>query len=163
MSTKHHSKTATFAAKLAAFILNAQQTHVKCSKTVGFQRSSDVIKGVIPLLHMNISKADFKKVAMGSTDSMSASLSAVCSHHGLDKLLSFEHFSCKKQCLFSAHVLMERFVETIEFAYDDRKNGQTRARELASYMMWQHHNGIIPKESVRWCKGVTPITGLAPA
>lgn len=158
------SKTGiTFAAKLAAFMLNAQKTKVKCYKTAGFQRSSDFIKGIIPLLHMNVTKSDFKKVMMGATDNVAANMTSVCKQKGLEKFLSFENFSCKTQCGFSAKILIDRFIDTVEFAYSDRKMGQQRVHELASYMQWQHENGIIPKESVKWCKNIKPINGLTPA
>jgi hypothetical protein len=71
----------------------------------------------------------------GAQNSLSASLSTECRKLNLNSVLSFENFKCSEQCEFSAHILIDRFVDTIEFAYSTRKVGQKRMRELATMTM----------------------------
>ena len=152
----------SFAAKLAAFMLNAQKHPVKCFKKIGFQKSTKYIKGIIPLLHMNISKSEFKTIMTQTSGNIMNAMVGICNEKQMEEMLSFEKFNCKAQCGDSANILIERFVDTIEMAYSTRPTGQQRVRELASYMKWQSENDIIPKSSVKWCHGIKAIQGLIP-
>lgn len=151
----------SFMAKLAAFMLNSQKTHVKCYEDVGFLHSSDFIKGVIPLLHMNLTKKQYSDILHDANGKITSSLAHLCSAAGLESSLSFENFNCAQQCAFSATILVDRYIDTIEFAYDSRSNGRARVHELATFMQLQAAKGIIPAKSVQWCKNIRPISGLA--
>lgn len=156
-------KEVSFSAKLAAFMLNSLDHEVRCRKQGGFDSSSKEVLGLLPFLHSNVTKKEFKDIMLSSDKSMKSSMKKVCKEKKLDKSLVAVGFKCEAQSDMAVGILVSRFVDTIEFAYKTRKNGIERAREMATFMKWQHKHGIIPKESVEWCKEISAKRGLEPA
>ena len=127
-------KEVSFAAKLAAFMLNSVDHEVRCRKQGGFDASSKEVLGILPFLHSNVSKKEFKDIMLSSDKGMKSTMKKVCKTKNLDKTLSKVGFKCEAQSETAIDILVNRFVDTIEFAYKTRKNGIERAREMASYM-----------------------------
>jgi hypothetical protein len=159
---KTASKT-TFAAKLAAFILNAVNHTIRCKQQGGFSSSSTEVLGVLPLLHSNISKKDFSTVMHTSSTNIQDALQTICSSANLDMVLKKVDFKCIGQTSAAATVLVQRMIDTIETGYASRSNGKIRTQEVAAHMRWQQENDIIPASSVAWCKGVTSAKNVMPS
>jgi hypothetical protein len=151
---KKNSGDATFAAKLAVFMLNAQSHDIHFSEKEGFLHSSDYVKGIIPLLHMNISREGFQVVMCTTKGNLSIALAQLCSSKNIEDILSFEKFSCLRQCAFTSDVLVDRFVDTIETSYETRKNGIKLVKQLAKHQRWQVSAGIIPESSIAWSENL---------
>lgn len=64
MSRKQNNKS--FAAKLAAFMLNGVDHHIRCKKEGGFSSSAQETVGLLPFLHLNISREQFHDVVAAS-------------------------------------------------------------------------------------------------
>jgi len=144
----------TFAAKLAAFMLNAVDHHIVCKEKGGFSDSATETVGLLPFLHMNISREDFSKLLNKSNGNMYRAMKSVCNKAGLNKKLASVEFNCDYQSSKAINVLVERIIDTIEFAYNTRVNGKRRARELATLMRLQQKKNIIPEASIAWCEGI---------
>jgi hypothetical protein len=152
----------TFSSKLAAFILNTKTDKVRCEKKGGFTDSSPEVLGVLPFLHLNITKKDFTKIMSSCEGNMHKATNIVCTKASLDKVLKSVDFNCNKQSKLAASMLLDRMIETIETGYESRKQGKTRAREMAAHMRWQCANKIIPASSIAWCKGMQSASKVAP-
>lgn len=154
MQNKKMTKNISFAAKLAAFMLNAQDHPIRFDEKVGFMNASDYTKGIIPLLHMNINKNEFKSIMYSANGNISLALSVICSSKNLEEKLAFENFNCFVQSNFTANILIDRFIDTIETGYKERSNGKKLVKELAKYQRWQVKNKIINSHSIEWAKGI---------
>jgi hypothetical protein len=146
----------TFAAKLAAFMLNGLDYNyvLKCKKEGGFDASSQEVLGMLPFAHMNISKSGFTKILTANNGNMLKAMSQLCKAKNFDKVLQKVDFKCQAQSSKAVEILIERIVDSIESAYETRRNGKKHARELAAHMRWQAKNKIIPESSIKWCEGI---------
>lgn len=148
--------THTFAAKLAAFYLNALKlNNVNWDPKTGFAATHKEVLGILPLLHMNITKTEFVDIVRSSETNFSTILKIMCSMKNVENNLSKDlGFKCSSQSDVAADILVQRMIETIETGYNERKQGQKLAKDMAEKMMWQYANGIIPESSIKWTKGL---------
>lgn len=142
-----------FAVKLAAFMLN-QVDVVRFTEKGGFDSRGKEILGLLPFVHMNICKEDFSKMIKSGDKVVADKVKKECMKCGLNEKLSKLGFKCSTQSNDATDVLMERFVDTIDKAYNTRANGKKMMRKVATCMKWQAERGIIPKSSVEWCKSI---------
>lgn len=150
----------SFAAKLAVFVLNAipEDKEIQFSQTSGFSSKLPEVAGILPLLHMNVSKQQFASIMKSSEKSIEKIIKKKCfSSKTEDKLDTSINFKCAKQSVFAANTLVDRFIETIESGYSSRRRGRKLMKEIAKYMKWQASVGKIPISSTIW---FTEIRGI---
>ena len=150
----------SFAAKLAVFVLNAipEGTEVQFSKTGGFSAKIPEVAGILPLLHMNVSKQQFATIMKSSEKSIERIIKKKCySSKTEEKIDASINFKCAKQSAFAANTLVDRFIETIESGYSSRRRGKKLMKEIAKYMKWQASVEKIPVSSTIWFKEIRGI------
>jgi DNA polymerase III delta prime subunit len=154
----------TFAAKLAAFMLNglSYEYVIKCKKQGGFDASSQEVLGLLPFVHMNITKGHFTQILYKANGDMHKAMALICKAKKFDQVLKKVDFKCGQQTGKAIEVLIERIVDTIEVAYNTRRSGKKHARELAAHMRWQVKNNIIPESSIAWCEGLKSASKVEP-
>jgi len=153
-SGKVYRGNPSFAAKLAAFILESVKDTIYFSKTSGFSDKHHQIFGVLPYLHMNISETEFRRQLKDSQKNRNSSLTKLCNKNKLNKKLSSVGFNCKKQSSSGVHSVNESIVDSINNRWAMRKNGQKRLKTIMNAMEWQVKNNKIPKSSLKWCKNL---------
>ena len=146
------SKKPSFAAKLGAFLLEGLSGDVKFSESGGFSMKQSQVTGALPLLHMNIKEAEFKKMLSNAKSVNTESISGVCNKNNLDKVLSSVGFNCISQSKQAVDSLNQGLVDSINNRWSIRKNGQKKVKQVLEKMSWQVANDIIPKSSVQWSK-----------
>jgi hypothetical protein len=92
---------------------------------------SKELSGLLPLLYINISKKGFKDMITVSNTSNRVS-----------------------------DALVKTVIETIDTGYNQHKNGIKKTQQLATYLMCQYKQGIIPLSNLKWCKNIKPINKL---
>ena len=149
-SMKHSKGKPTFAAKLAAFMLESLKTDIYFNKTSGFSNKHHQVFGVLPYLHMNITETEFRKQLKDSRTSSNRSLTTLCNKNKLNKKLSLVGFNCKNQSSSSVHSVNESIIDSINNRWGIRHNGQKKLRTIMKTMEWQVKNNKIPSSSLRW-------------
>ena len=150
-SSKQYRGNPTFAAKLAAFILEGlKDKKVKFSKTDGFSDKQPQISGVLPYLHMNIKEVNVVKKFKETQKMRVGGLSKICKKKGLEKSLSSVNFNCDKQSKNGVISINKSIIDSINNRWGIRKNGQKHLKELKKYMEWQVKNKVIPASSLKW-------------
>ena len=154
----------SFAAKLGAFMLNGLDKAyvIKCFKQGGFDKSSDEVLGLLPFLHMNITKGQFSHILRSSNGNLQKATRTACNAKKLNNVLKKVHFNCNDQSDKAVSVLVERIIDTIETGYNSRISGKKHVSELAANMRWQEKNNIIPSSSIEWCEGVKSASNVEP-
>lgn len=143
----------SFAAKLAAFILNSipEDTEIEWSKTGGFSGKQPEVSGILPLLHMNVSKEQFTKIIKSTEKTIGTMIKKRCISSKTESILDPAlNFKCEKSSIASSNVMVDRFIETIESGYGSRRRGKKHTKSIAKYMKWQLANGKIPVSSTIW-------------
>jgi len=146
-----NGKKVTFAAKLAAFILEGLN-----SKPVLNGNDADMqpeVSGSIPYLHMNIKKNDVVKKFKETQPKRISGLSAICKKKKLEQSLKSVNFNCKKQSTNGVVSINHSIVASINNRWDMRSNGRAHLKVIGEYMMGQVERGEIPKSSLNWCHG----------
>jgi hypothetical protein len=154
----------TFAAKLCAFFLNDPAIKdIKWTSTGGFTQPS--VTGVLPFLHMNITRDAYIKILNSTFDQLNSTTLSACNESKLDKTLESLGFFCKDQSDNATKTLIKRMIDTIDSGYHERSHGKEMTKQMATRMIWQSRNSndggksrIIPAESVLWCTGVFGLT-----
>ena len=154
----------SFAAKLGAFMLNGLDKDyvIKCFKEGGFDKSSEEVLGLLPFLHMNVTKAQFAQILHTSNGNLQKATRTACNQKKLNIVLKKVNFNCNDQSYKAVGVLVDRIVDTIETGYKARISGKKHVRELAAHMRWQEKNKIIPSSSIAWCEGVKSAAKVEP-
>ena len=153
-SGKQYRGNPTFAAKLAAFILESVKGTISFSKTSGFTGKHHQVSGVLSYLHMNIKEKDVVS-KFKETEKMRANgLSKICKKKGLERTLSSVNFNCNTQSKNGVLSINRSIVDSINNRWNIRHNGRKRLREIKKYMTWQVKHGIIPAKSLEWAKGL---------
>jgi hypothetical protein len=140
----------TFAAKLAAFILESVKDKIYFSKNNGFSNKHHQVFGVLPYLHMNISETEFRNQLKASDKSRVSSLTKLCNKNKLNRKLSKVKFNCTKQSNSGVYSTNESIIDSINNRWNIRKNGQKRLRTIMKTMEWQVKNKVIPASSLKW-------------
>jgi hypothetical protein len=153
-SGKVYRGNPTFAAKLAAFILESVKDTIYFNKKSGFSNKHHQVFGVLPYLHMNISETEFRKQLKDSQTNRNRSLTKLCNKNKLNKKLSSVGFNCKNQSTSGVHSVNESIVDSINNRWNMRKNGQKRLKTIMKTMQWQVKNNKIPSSSLKWCENL---------
>ena len=147
-------KNPSFAAKLAAFMLEGVHDEIFISKTGGFSGKHHQVFGVLPFLHMNITEKQFMDLINSNHGVLGSNLTKLCNKKSLNKSLKKVKFNCQKQSNSGIVALNMAIIDSINNRYNMRKNGKRRTEEILSIQHWQHHNNNeqIPKKSLDWGK-----------
>ena len=147
------AKRATFAARLAAFILDDHKGPVRWSEKGGFPNGQPCVFGVLPFLHLNISESKFRQMLRDGQAKEIATVSKDCNAKKLNTKLSKVGFSCAGQSAVGVKALTESIISSINDPkrWDSRKNGRKVASQLQKFMHKQVELKIIPASSVKWC------------
>ena len=109
--------------------------------------------GVLPFLHLNISKAQFKAILDNSCESITNTVEGLCNKKKLDKTLKTVNFNCRKQSSAGRDALLKSVMESIENRWLMRKNGRAVLNKIEKVQREQVKKSIIPAASVAWCGG----------
>ena len=154
-SGKQYRGNPSFAAKLAAFILEGlKDKKIKFSKTGGFSDSQKQVSGVLPYLHMNINEKNVVNKFKETQKMRVGGLAKICKKKGLERTLSSVDFSCDKQSKNGVISVNKSIIDSINNRWSIRHNGRKHLREIKKYMTWQVKNGVIPPKSVEWAKNM---------
>lgn len=145
---------ASFAAKLAAFLLDDHRGSVKWSEKGGFAAGQPFVFGVLPFLHLNVSESKFREMLRSGQASEISLLSKDCASKNLNTKLKEVNFSCKKQCEVGVNALTNSTMSSIcsSSRWESRKNGRRVLSQLQKLMNKQVKMGVISPSSVKWCK-----------
>jgi hypothetical protein len=153
-SMKRSNGNPTFAAKLAAFMLESVKDAIYFNKKSGFSNKHHQVFGVLPYLHMNITETEFRKQLKDSQTSRNRSLTTLCNKNKLNKKLSSVGFNCKNQSSSGVHSVNESIIDSINNRWNIRTNGQKRLRTIMKTMEWQVKNNKIPSSSLKWSESL---------
>lgn len=148
---------ATFAAKLAAFICEDQNLNDVVGDVNGFflkhkgRKVNTHVFGVLPFLHMNISKKQFMNLLNNSAGSMAKSVENMCNSGNLENKLEKVQFNCKHQSQVGNNALLQAICDSIENGWTKCKNGRKVLTKIQKVQLEQNRQGIIPASSVKWC------------
>jgi hypothetical protein len=145
---------ASFAAKLAAFVLDDHRGAVKWTEKGGFAAGQPHVFGVLPFLHLNVSESKFREMLKSGESSEANTLSKDCNAKKLNTKLSKVGFSCKGQSSIGVKALAGSTISSVTAParWESRKNGRRVLSQLQKLMNTQVNLGIIPASSVQWCK-----------
>ena len=148
-----HNKV-SFAAKLAAFILEDHRGRVEWSEEDGFAEGQPHVFGVLPFLHLNISEKVFRKMLASGQAHNIKYLAADCESKDLNKKLEAVSFNCNEQSSVGVNALHDSTTEGItnKNRWEARKNGRRVLSQVEKYMRKQNDLKIIKSSSIAWCK-----------
>ena len=144
----------TFAAKLAAFLLQGASNNIEFSLKNGFSNRVPEVFGVLPYLHMNIKENEFRNLLNNSSENRRQTLTNLCNKNHLEKHLNQVGFSCVQQPRAGVKALDKAIVDSINNRWSIRQNGQRNLRTVLKHMRTQVDKGIIPSRSVSWGNGL---------
>jgi hypothetical protein len=147
------AKRASFAARLAAFILDDHRGAVKWTEKGGFAAGQPYVFGVLPFLHLNISEAKFRQMLRDGQAKETDVVSKDCNSKKLNTKLKKVGFSCARQSAVGVNALSASVISSINDPnrWMSRRNGRKVASQLQRFMHKQVELGIIPASSVKWC------------
>ena len=155
------AQKATFAAKLGAFMCqNEKLSDVVATPERGFDSRKNGravnkrVFGVLPFLHMNVTKQQFMKMLNNSSAVMKNNTQSLCMSNKLETKLKKVNFNCPKQSAVGTAAFVNSICESIENRWDMRKNGRAVLNKIEAIQRKQQEMGIIPAPSLRWCGGV---------
>ena len=148
-SNTNNGEKVTFAAKLAAFILEGLNTRPVLDGNDAHMQ--DEVSGAIPYLHMNIKKNDVIKKFKETQPKRISGLSAICKKKGLEKSLKSVGFKCSTQSKNGVISINKSIIASINNRWGMRENGRAHLKVIGEYMMTQVERGEIPKKSLNWC------------
>ena len=151
-SVKRNTRKPTFAAKLAAFILQAvpQSEKIVWSKEKGFTSKHRQVFGVLPFLHLNVKENQFRALLRRSHGNHVKTLEGLCNGARLNKVLHKVNFSCKNQSDKGILSFEEAIIDSINNRWNMRRNGRKHLATLEFYMRKQVKLDIIKPSSVVW-------------
>lgn len=155
------AQKATFAAKLGAFMCeNEKLSDVVATPERGFDSTKNGrsvnkrVFGVLPFLHMNITKPQFMAMLNNSSKSMKNDTQRLCMSNRLETKLKAVKFNCPKQSAVGNAAFIRSICESIENRWEMRKNGRAVLNKIEAVQRKQQQMGIIPAPSLRWCGGL---------
>jgi hypothetical protein len=147
-----NTRKPTFAAKLAAFILEAVSPKDKIiwSREKGFTAKHQQVFGVLPFLHLNIKEHQFRDLLRNSHKNQVNTLADLCNAKHLDEVLHKVSFNCKNQSDKGILSFEEAIIDSINNRWGIRQNGRRHLAVLEKFMRKQVHLDIIKPASVLW-------------
>ena len=153
-SGKQFRGNPTFAAKLAAFMLESVKGKIVFNKTTGFTNKHPQVYGVLPYLHMNITDSSFRNTINLTKSVQLKQLTKLCNVKKLNKTLKKVNFNCNTQPSSGVKSVNNSILDSINNRWGMRHNGRKRLREILKAQRWQVKEGIIPAKSLDWAKGL---------
>ena len=145
----------SFAAKLGAFVCQKQSLKDVVGDVNGFfekakgRRVNQRTFGVLPFLHLNISREQFKRVMASNV----GAVERLCNDKNLNKRLKAVDFNCHKQSTTGVHDgLVASLVEAVEQGWASNANGRRVLNKIQAVQLKQVAEHKIPKASVAWCR-----------
>lgn len=152
----------SFAAKLGAFICQNQKLSDVVGDVSGFEQTHNGRKvnqrvfGVLPFLHLNITRSQFVAVLNSKevNGSLVGAVEALCNKSRLNSVLKAVDFHCDRQSQVGVRDgLNAAIVESIENRWDMRRNGRMVLNKIQAVQLQQNRDGKkIPDSSVQWCR-----------
>jgi len=152
--SRTRSGNVTFAAKLAAFMLESVKGNIVFNKTNGFTNKHPQVYGVLPYLHMNITDGSFRNTINLTKSVQLKQLTKLCNVKKLNKTLHKVNFNCNTQPASGVKSVNNSILDSINNRWGMRHNGRKRLREILKAQRWQVKEGIIPAKSLDWAKGL---------
>jgi hypothetical protein len=147
----NNSNNISFAAKLAAFILEGlHETPILDGNDANMQQE---VSGAIPYLHMNIMESDVINKFKETEKMRINGLSKICGKKDLKTSLKSVNFKCKPQSKNGVISINKSIIDSINNRWNIRHNGRKHLKIICKYMIGQFKQGKIPKESLLWCNG----------
>jgi hypothetical protein len=150
---------ASFAAKLGAFICQSQPLKDVVGDVNGFfeRANGKAVNqrtfGVLPFLHINISRDQFKKVMDSSGGNLVSSVEKICNSKNLNKTLKDVDFNCRKQSVKGVNDgLIAALMDSIEKDWNSNNNGKRVINKIQAVQLKQVALKKIPAASVAWCR-----------
>ena len=150
-------KKVTFAAKLAAFVLeNHKGDKVDFAEEGGFANNQDFIFGILPFLHLNIKKDEFSTLLAKGQNPLIQELTDLCSKSdAVEKIDDKVDFKCDAQSSTGIRDgLIKSVIENIDSPrrWASRRHGRKILREVSKNMKFQKKQGLISSASIEWTK-----------
>jgi hypothetical protein len=146
---------ATFAAKLGAFVCQSQPLKDVVGDVNGFferahgRSVNQRTFGVLPFLHLNISRDQFKKVMTSNV----GAVEKLCNSKHLNKTLKAVDFNCHNQSVKGVNAgLVASLLNAIEHGWKANANGRRVLNKIQAVQVKQVANKKIPSASVAWCR-----------
>ena len=156
-SLKKQAKRVSFAAKLAAFVLeNHKGDKVEFAIKGGFADDQKYIFGILPFLHLNITKDQFREMLKRGQGAEVAFLTEICnSNQAAQSINPIVGFSCEPQSRTGVKTgVINSVVSNItsNSKWISRKKGRKILSQIKKNMGIQVKQGLITEASLKWSK-----------
>ena len=156
-SLKKQGKRVTFAAKLAAFVLeNHKGDKVEFAIKGGFADDQKYIFGILPFLHLNITKDQFRQMLKKGEGAEVAFLTEICNNNQAAQSINpIVGFNCQPQ---STTGVKTGFINstvsniTSNSKWASRKKGRKILSQIKKNMGIQVKQGLITDASLKWSR-----------
>ena len=154
---KRQAKKVTFAAKLAAFVLeNHKGDKVEFAIKGGFADDQKYIFGILPFLHLNIKKEEFREMLKAGESAEVAFLTEICNNNQATQSINpIVGFSCEPQSRTGVKTgVINSTVSNItsNSKWISRKKGRKILSQIKKNMQIQVDQGLITDASLQWSK-----------
>ena len=150
----------SFAAKLAAFILEGLKTPPKLDDDDSHLPPE--VSGALPYLHMNIQESDVKDKFKETETQRVSGLETLCKTNKLEQTLVNVKFNCHNQSTNGVQSINNAIIDSINNRWAMRTNGRKHLDAIHVYMKKQLDAGIIDKSSLKWAKGLPKFMNNTP-
>ena len=154
---KRQAKKVTFAAKLAAFVLeNHKGDKVEFAIKGGFADDQKYIFGILPFLHLNIKKEEFREMLKRGQGAEVAFLTEICNNNQAAQSINpIVGFNCEPQSTTGVKTgVINSTVSNItsNSKWISRKKGRKILSQIKKNMRIQVDQGLITDASLQWSK-----------
>ena len=156
-SLKKQAKRVSFAAKLAAFVLeNHKGDKVEFAIKGGFADDQKYIFGILPFLHLNITKDQFREMLKRGESAEVAFLTEICKNNPAAQSINpIVGFNCEPQSRTGVKTgVINSVVSNItsNSKWISRKKGRKILSQIKKNMGIQVKQGLITEASLKWSK-----------
>jgi hypothetical protein len=155
---KDSKRSETFAARLAAFVLENHKGNVEFGEEGGFKEGQSYIFGILPFLHLNISYEDFRRLSRVGEKSKINRLNSLCTKSEAVKSIQDKvDFRCLPQSKKGVFGITDATLENINSKdkWESRTHGRKILAEIKKNMEFQVKQGLISEKSLTWSIGFT--------
>tara|TARA_Y100000389_G_C17427182_1_gene500269 strand:+ start:207 stop:803 length:597 start_codon:yes stop_codon:yes gene_type:complete len=155
---KDSKRPETFAARLAAFVLENHKGNVEFEEEGGFKEGQPYIFGILPFLHLNISYKDFRRLSRVGEKSKINRLNSLCTKSEAVKSIQDKvDFRCLPQSKKGVFGITDATLANINSKdkWNSRTHGRKILAEIKKNMEFQVKKGLISDKSLAWSIGFT--------
>ena len=155
---KDSKRPETFAARLAAFVLENHKGNVEFEEEGGFKEGQPYIFGILPFLHLNISYKDFRRLSRVGEKSKINRLNSLCTESEAVKSIKDKvDFRCLPQSKKGVFGITDATLANINSKdkWNSRTHGRKILAEIKKNMEFQVKKGLISDKSLAWSIGFT--------